>query len=278
MEWLKNPKNQPIVIAVLVAIILAVGVFYYFKFIKAPSGGDTAPAATAPDATAPAGGTAPSTGPAAAPVGTAPAAATAPAASAPGATAAPAGATAPAGSAAPAAATTPAAAATQVASVTPMETWRGDPFQPIGYKPVKKAAHIAPPIRDFPFMTLPGIHVKKRDIEASVPEIQQPPRRMAGILLNDRVYAIIESNGGSEVVQPGDYLKDRLAMVQKIEPDKVVLKTVDKKPRYITVRMAASAHQANSGPSSVAAPSPGGMAIRPPRPSPAMAPGLGPPP
>ena len=63
---------------------------------------------------------------------------------------------------------------------------------------------------------------------------------MAGILLGDRVYAIIDTSGATQVVQPGDYTTDRLAVVQRIEPDKVVLKTVDEKPRYITVRMGAS--------------------------------------
>lgn len=132
------------------------------------------------------------------------------------------------------------------------------------------------PIRDFPFTTLPGVTISRK-VQKEKPEIQQPPRRMAGILLNDRVYAIIESGTGSEVVQPGDYLKDRLAMVQRIEPDKVVLKTVDEKPRYITVRMASSAHQAapvisNSGPTGMAPMMPARNLRAP------MAPGMGPPP
>jgi len=157
-----------------------------------------------------------------------------------------------------------------------METWRGDPFLPIGYKARKKLIRVTAPIRDFPFITLPGVSVATK-VKREKPEIQQPPRRMAGILLNDRVYAIIESNGGSEVVQPGDYLKDRLAMVQKIEPDKVVLKTVDEKPRYITVRMAASAHT-NTPANSVSGGSPGGAMVPSMRPGAPVAPGIGPPP
>ncbi|MGC8861991.1 MAG: hypothetical protein ACP5R5_04350, partial [Armatimonadota bacterium] len=40
-----------------------------------------------------------------------------------------------------------------------------------------------------------------------------------------------------EIVQPGDMLEDRLAKVERIERDKVILKTTDKVPKYITVRM-----------------------------------------
>lgn len=263
MEWVKDPKNQPIVAAIAIVVIIGVGIFYYFNFIKAPS----APAAPPPEATATAtDGSVPQ------PVGTPtsdPAAQTpAPAPGAPPTDPSTAGAPA-----ATTAAAAPAAAGTQVAAVTPMETWRSDPFLPIGHK-ARKVVKVTPPIRDFPFVTLPGVHISKT-VKREKPEIQQPPRRMAGILLNDRVFAIIESNGGSEVVQPGDYLKDRLAMVQRIEPDRVVLKTVDEKPRYITVRMAESAHQntpvSSVGPSNMPGPIP--MPGRPR--GGAVAPGLG---
>lgn len=258
MEWVKDPKNQPIVAAIALVVIIGVGIFYYFNFIKAPAPAE-APAATAsaPDGSVPA-----ADGSVPAPDGTAPAApAMAPAAAPEGGTVA----------ATPAA--TPAApTGADVASVTPMETWRGDPFLPIGHT-AKKVVRVTPPIRDFPFDRLPGVTIS-RTLKREKPEIQQPPRRMAGVLLNDRVYAIIESNGSSEVVQPGDYLKDRLATVQRIEPDKVVLKTVDETPRYITVRMAASARQntpVSSGPAGVPAPVPTG-------PRTYSAPGIGGPP
>jgi len=269
MEWVKDPKNQPIVAAIAIAVIIGVGIFYYFAFIKAPAPEQTAPQ---PTATAPGTPGADGTTPAAAP-GSAPVPAPAGTPVATPAVDPNAAATATATTAAAAIAAPSAGKSVQVASVTPMETWRGDPFQPIGYKP-RSVVRVTPPIRDFPFMMLPGVY-HKPGVVAEVPEIQQPPRRMAGVLLNDRVYAIIESNGGSEVVQPGDYLKDRLAMVQRIERDKVVLKTVDKRPRYITVRMAASAHQNTptvSGPAGVSVPTVPSMRSR------GMAPGLGGPP
>jgi hypothetical protein len=168
------------------------------------------------------------------------------------------------------------AGVTEVASAQPMEAWRGDPFLPIGYKPPPKSAvQPKPRIADFPFMklpvSLPAGGEKAKKIEK--PEIVQPSRRMAGILLDDRVYAIIETNGVSQVVQPGDYTTDRLALVERIEPDKVVLKTVDEKPRYITVKMAASpisqsqddmsAPPIPSRPGMPRAPAPGGAGGRP---------------
>lgn len=124
---------------------------------------------------------------------------------------------------------------------------------PIGYKPPKVEKNKPkPPIVDFPFPVLPtGI---KPIGPSDKPELPQPARRMAGILVSDKIYAIIETNGQSEIVQPGDTLKDRLAVVQKIERDKVLLKTKDEKPRYILVRMAASPKQGaglDSGPASI---------------------------
>lgn len=119
-----------------------------------------------------------------------------------------------------------------------MEAWRSDPFLPVGYKAPKKRVVRKLPIADFPFPTvlLPKTDIQKTEYQ----EAQQPVRRMAGLLLNKRVYAIIETNGSTEIVQPGQQLKDHLAVVEKIEQDKVILKTTDKKPRYIVVRMASS--------------------------------------
>ena len=252
MEWLKDKKNAPIVATIAGAVIVAVFCLWWFVL--------RAPAETPPDQTAQQ-----TDGSGAPPPG----AAMTPAAGAPPAPA-------------PAAAVAPAAGnGVQVASVTPMETWRSDPFQPIGYKPPKKGRQPKPPIWDFPYEKLP-INFKAdggRGKKWEKPEIQQPSRRMAGILLNDRVYAIIESNGASQVVQPGDYTTDRLATVERIEPDKVVLKTVDDKPRYITVRMAGSP-TAGSSPMGLTSPSSPPVSRYGPQPPgmPRGAPGLEPPP
>ncbi len=224
MEWLKNPKNTPIVGAIAGVIILVALFSMWWFVLRTPS----APEAPQDQAAMPAEAVDPNAAPDAVPVD--------------------AGAPAPAPDEAapvdPSAAPAPAAppAGEQVASAQPMETWRADPFLPIGYKPPPKAkVQPKPRIMDFPFMKLP-VKITTAGVGKKVekPEIAQPSRRMAGILLDDRIYAIIETNGVSQVVQPGDYTTDRLALVERIEPDKVVLKTVDDKPRYITVKMASS--------------------------------------
>lgn len=257
MDWLKDKKNQPIVAGIAIGVVVIVVACLWF-FVLRP-----APAATATDATATPDQTAQQTP--GGPTPGAPAPGVTPAVPGPGDArpAAPAtGAAAPAAPGQPGQPATPAQPAAgapvpgvKVASVTPMETWRGDPFQPIGYKPTPKVTN-KPHIRDFPFDRLPVRVVWDKagnDRRKQKAEIQQPSRRMAGILLNDRVYAIIEAGGVSQVVQPGDYTTDRLAMVERIEPDRVVLKTVDEKPRYITVKMAASP-MAQSGSGSPSAP------------------------
>ena len=214
MEWLKDPKNQPIVAAIAAVVIIAAGFCAYWFGMRTPSAPPPDQAQVQPDAMPDAG----------VPMD--------PAADMGG------GVEPPAPEAAPAAQPDQA----QVASAQPIETWRTDPFQPIGYKQPAKVKPPKPRIVDFPFMKIPikfpvgGGKGEKWE----KPEQPQPSRRMAGILLNDRVYAIIEANGVSQVVQPGDYTTDRLALVERIEPDKVILKTTDEKPRYITVKMAAS--------------------------------------
>lgn len=221
MDWLKDKKNQPIIAVVLAVIIFGVLFFVLRPIIFGNKSEDTA-SQTASDTMAQPNADPNMANPSATPA-------------TPGAPAAP---------AAPGAATTPATASqsTQTAQAsagaTPMEPWRSDPFQPVGYKPPKKRVVRKLPIVDFPF---PPILLPKEEHETVVyQETPQPVRRMAGLLLNKRVYAIIETNGTSEVVQPGQVLKDHLARVEKIEQDKVILKTTDKKPRYIVVRMASS--------------------------------------
>jgi len=216
MEWLKDPKNQPKVAAGLSVFIVLMLVAFYFLYLKKPSMDTTASAPPADAVPATVGEPAPP--------------------GAPG-DAAPAGDAAATGDAAAAAPPPP------MGSAKPMEAWRADPFTPIGYKPPKPGGvKPKPPILDFPFISLPA-RTKDRE-KPPAPELVQPVRRMAGVLVNDRVYAIIESGGESEIVQPGDTLKDRLAVVDRIERDKVVLRTKDEKPRYIVVRMAAAPRQA----------------------------------
>ena len=213
MDWLKDKKNQPIVAAIASVVIVAVIVVMWLTVFKKPSD-EMAPVGTETTDMAP------PVDPSAAPVPSVPAATTTPAA---------------------------APAAGNQASITPMESWRTDPFLPLNYKPpTRQVVKARPRIIDLPLGAL--FPPRERKIAAiAMPEPPQPPRRMAGLLLNGRIFAIIESNGKSEIVQPGDTLSDRLAVVEKIERDRVILKTTSEHPRYIVVRMAAA-------PSSGAAP------------------------
>ncbi|MHB9038470.1 MAG: hypothetical protein ACYC64_17600 [Armatimonadota bacterium] len=208
MDWLKDKKNQP-VIAIVAAVIIVGVLFFVLRPMIFGGGSSSDTTAAAPDAGMMPMATDPNAG--------------VPAAPSPDASATPA---------------QPVQTAQVSTGVTPMEPWRADPFLPVGYKPPKKEKVRKLPIVDFPFPRIP-LPPKERD-EEQVQDVAQPARRMAGLLLNNRVYAIVETNGSSEIVQPGDTLKDRLAVVEKIEQDKVVLKTTGKKPTYIVVRMAAS--------------------------------------
>jgi len=236
MDWLKDKKNQPIVAAALAVIVIGAGAAVYFTMFAGGGGGVSTTDATAPGAS----GTAP-------PMDTgAPAATTAdmgagypPGGAMPGAPGAP-GATSAPGAAVAAPAPTPPGGA------VPMEVWRADPFQPAGYKPPKKQTgpKPKPPIKDLPFNNFSQWVPPER--KAPPPDLVQPVRRMAGIIVSDRIYAIIETNGVSQVVQPGDMLDDRLAKVERIERDKVILKTMDKVPKYITVPMTSSPRPAST--------------------------------
>ncbi|MDH7602020.1 MAG: hypothetical protein QHI38_07720 [Armatimonadota bacterium] len=225
MDWLKDKKNQPIVAAILAVVIIGAGAAVYFTMFRGgeQAAGTTAPATTETTTTTttepgmgPPPGGAPPTGTEAMQPGMTGTAAT------PGTTGAP--------------------GAAQAASVqpppggsTPMEPWRDDPFLPLGYKPKKTGPKPKPHIRDFPFQKFAQwVSPEKKP---PPPELEQPARRVAGIIVSDRVYAIIETVGkpNMEIVQPGDVLEDRLAKVERIERDRVVLKTLDKVPKYISL-------------------------------------------
>jgi len=131
-----------------------------------------------------------------------------------------------------------------VAVMQPVEKYRSDPFAPLGVKIGKRLASsrtpaLKPTISDFPIKRLFTYSTDNGGEAQLAPEPMQPARRMAGILLNSRIFAILETNGKFEIVQPGDTLADRLAIVERVERDRVILKTTSKRPRFITIRMAA---------------------------------------
>ena len=162
------------------------------------------------------------------------------------------------GSTASQAAPTPAAApavTTAAIKINPVEKSRPDPFAPFNVS-IKQVSFKANQARlkeklsllkariDFPIPRIFAAGEKKK--VASQPyEPPQPARRMAGILLNSRIFAILETNGKYEIVQPGDVLADRLATVERVERDRVILRTTSAKKRQIVVRMAAGNRQYN---------------------------------
>ena len=214
MDWLNDKKNQPIIAAVAAVVIVGVGVLMWLTMFKGSDDEEPAPATetTGAEQMSMSEPSVPSTGaPAGLPTG-------------PQIAAAPTG-------------------------VQPMETWREDPFLPVGYKPPPGDRAPNPPIPDFPFFHFPP--PPKPVPDELKPEPSQPVRRLAGVMINDRVYAIIEWNGKSDVYQPGQRLRDGLAVVEKIEPDKVTLKTTSEPSRYLVVRLASAPRGERS-----AAPSP----------------------
>lgn len=218
MDWLNDKKNQPIIIGAFVLILIVAGYVVWKTNFSSPSGSSSETVSNTPSPSGPMVQPTPGTTPTGAPMPTPGPVPGTPSAATP----------TPAG---------PRPGAAMVATAMPMETWRDDPFLPVGYKPPKHVVRPVPPIYDLPIPDLPRYH-KTIIKEQADQVVQQPMRRMAGLLLSGRVYAILETNGKTEVRQPGDMLDDRLAMVDRIERDKVILKTVDKVPRYITVRMA----------------------------------------
>ena len=203
MDWLNDKKNQPIIAAIAAVVIVGVGVFMYLTMFRKPSEDQPPAATTQPAETAEAEEMAisdPSLPPTSAPAAAQP-------------------------------------AVPPPTGAEPMETWRDDPFLPVGYKTSPKLK-TRPPIPDFPFFHFPTPPRPEPDELKDEPP--QPIRRLAGVMINDQVCAIIEWNGVSQVYQPGQMLEDGLAIVDKIEADKVTLKTRSKPSRYLVVRLAAA--------------------------------------
>lgn len=120
----------------------------------------------------------------------------------------------------------------------------GAPVTGAGAKQTVKKAGPRPPARKDPFKTptelvpeptpiaqaLPpnDMYVNSRIEEISKPtpdqfirDIPDPPMRMAGALWGNRVYGVLEINGQTQVVNPGD--KVGIYRVERVERDRIVL-------------------------------------------------------
>lgn len=225
--WAEDKKNQPILIAIVVIVLLG-AVFTVLK-TSGMIGGGGAPsqdmsgvspgAATTPDAGGAAGPSASTTPP----VG--------------GGTAAVPNATAGAPAGAPAGGVT----TTKLAPILP---YRKDPFLPYSGMPTRKdvISVLLPSLRRPRIAPAPVVNEGPTQTAAEVPP-PQPFRRMAGVMWNGHVSAILETAGETDIVRPGMELSrgNSRVRVESITQDSVILKTLDTRtPMTIKVGMAGS--------------------------------------
>ncbi len=150
-------------------------------------------------------------------------------------------------------------AAAPVVKLSPMLPYRKDPFQPLGGQP-SKAQRLASMIPSLPHIRLQPVSVEipESDIQETLPP--QPTRRVAGVMWNGQVSALLETNGEMDIVRPGKIIDkgNSKVVVEKIHSDSVILKTLDtKKPMYIRVGLAGSPNAASAA--NTGANMPGGM-------------------
>lgn len=242
--WLQDRKNLPIVVAA--AAIVVILVVLVFLRMTGKIGGGSATTATAPTPAGSAGMPgapemppgAPGMPPVETPPGMAPGAPGAPvepgmaaATGAPGAPGAPAG---------QPTAGAPSAPAPSGVKQPPMLPYRKDPFMSFSGPPKRKDALMAllPTVRRERLAPAPVI----RTVQTEIPEVlpAQPPMRMAGIMWNGKVSAILEINGQAEIVRPGMVPKNNPdVQVESIQPNRIILKTLNtRRPMTIEVNMA----------------------------------------
>lgn len=147
------------------------------------------------------------------------------------------------------ASTTPAAAAgpavSTAAVLKPMLPYRKDPFVPFSGAPTRSTIirSMLPQVSHYEFprpvkpISLPGmVSITRQDAPETLPP--QPFRRMAGVLIDGRVSAIMETNGESDIVVPGMEVTrgNSRVRVESITSEEIILKTLDTK-RPIKIRV-----------------------------------------
>ena len=237
MDFLSDKKNQPIIIGAVVVLILGVGALYYFMLRPkkpAPSTVDYSqttpmPADTVASMEPGAGG---AVAPTVAPTGVAPTA-TSPAGgmTSPGVE--------PGVPAQPGAQPAP---PPKRERQNPAEKADADPFRLPFRAPVVPIVRPPEPIPYPTWRIVPRKRAVGPEIDTQqVQQLDQTPRRMAGLLYNGSVSAILETGTDTVVVKPGDLVENRTMRVERIEPDRIVLKSVGgQKSRYVEVKMAGS--------------------------------------
>lgn len=208
-EWLNDKKNQPIILGGLGVVVVLVLVIWFFLLRPSEGGDDFADEVPADQMQQvdPTGGVPPGLPgePLAQPEGA-----------------------------------EQVAAAPSADRLDPLEESREDPFRPVfGPKPPRTrmtfARNLSRP--DIRRVSLEPVVLGRGLEEETLPP--QPQRRMAGLLKNDRVFAIIETEGRTSIVKPGDPIDENL-VVDRILPDKVILRSVRlRTPVFIEVPKAA---------------------------------------
>lgn len=259
MDFLNDKKNQPIIAGVLIGVILLAGGIFYFTQLRPAAPVDTAastgsPVVPSPDAS-----------------GQIPGAPVAPAAPAPSAPSdrytgsAPTG-TTPGGQ--PAVPGQPAAGGQQgtvrvargPGGPKPVLKARPDPFKVLNQRKPPPPIVIREAI---PYPTFLIVPRKKSAVADNIVMAQADTtqRRMSGVIFNGTVTAILEIDGAYQVVKPGDVVENGAMIVDKIEPNKLVLRSVvapGTKARYVEVKMAASSSPyVDTGSSGTPPPPPG---------------------
>jgi len=221
--WLSDKKNLPIVVAGA-SIVLILAVLFMLKMTGTIGGGGGGGEIT-PDMGMPLPGQPGVPGPGA--PGAPPAGPVTPTPGAPGPGP---GAPAPPGA--------------TVAVMPPMLPYRKDPFLPLTGLPTKQdvMAMMLPALRRPRIAPAPVPPLTAEGGGVTVTEVlpPQPFRRMAGVLWNGSVSAILETNGETDIVRPGMEITrgNSKARVESIQQDCIILKSLDTKtPYYIRVSM-----------------------------------------
>lgn len=131
------------------------------------------------------------------------------------------------------------------AQLAPMLPYRKDPFLPMTGMPTKKdiIAYMLPSLRRPRIAPAPVMRPTEGEVEVTEVLPPQPYRRMAGVMWNGRVSAILETNGETDIVRPGMEITkgNSRVRVESIQQDCIILKTLDTRiPMTIKVNMAGS--------------------------------------
>ena len=248
--WLKDRKNLPIVVAGTSVIVILVALV--FLKITGKIGGKAGPPADMgmagypPSPGMPAepgmpGGEGPPMGPGAPGMEGYP-----PSAGMPGA---PAGPGMPGAEAPPVGPAAPGVPVAVLAKVAPMLPYRKDPFMSFSGPPKKEDALTVLLPNVSRVRLAPASVSGVTDLAAVFGIVPQPFRRMAGVLWNGRVSAILETNGETDIVRPGMELTrgGSRVRVEAIQANCIMLTTLDTgTPRTIEVPMAGSISRAGA--------------------------------